>query len=184
MISISALAPFAIISSLLLVILVLSADIYYRHKKANRDSVPDLNGEELYKKADSPPLYFIHGPAVLFGKPESVIKSKNRYFVVESKKGPGPRVLPPWYENLFGFYFILIEKTMDIHDAHGVVKFEDGKVMHIKNTHMLRRRVLHAVDEIVTCRQHAAYNNLSRNHTSSTRCRQCRARGICDSVIE
>ena len=172
------------ISGLSVVFLVLSADIYYRYKKAHRDQAPDLDGEVLYSKAGSPPLYFVHGPAVLFGKPETVLKSRERYFVVEGKKGTAPKVLPPWYESLFGFYFLLVEKSMDVRNAHGIIKFEDGKIMHVKNTHMLRRRVLHAVDEIVTCRQHAAYNNLSRNHTSSTRCRQCRARGICDSVIE
>ncbi|MCL5665287.1 MAG: PD-(D/E)XK nuclease family protein [Candidatus Thermoplasmatota archaeon] len=143
-----------------------------------RYSIP--SGREQYNDMESSGKVLRSHRFALTGKPDRVIRKKNKLIVYEFKstRGNMPRT---GHILQMGTYFIILEEMYPQYDVeYGILRYQDH-TFRVENTQRLRDDVLEIADRIRATSEVPDFP--VRNHNNPAKCLRCPFRESCSQSL-
>jgi len=173
------------IELILIFVLILALYFIFKSMSIDRDikSIREKWGipEEkiIYTDLDRPAEPLFSEDLRLVGKPDYIVKVKNRYVPIEIKLTDTTK---PFVNHIFQLatYCLLLEYIYNMKVPYGVLIYNDGRQHKILFDEDLRLELDNLFKEI---RKNIGNDTVERNHNFPRRCISCPLRNNCDQKI-
>ena len=144
----------------------------------SRYNIPEA--KIIYTDLDKPAKPLFSKRFKVSGKPDYIVKSKDKYIPIEIKSTAADK---PYKSHILQLaaYCLLIEEKFNVAVEFGIIEYANGSQYRITYDVPLKFEVRKT---LAAMRDYLKSGAVERNHESPARCRACSFREVCKDAIE